>query len=168
MAEHSSRLWVSLQCFSRSETLTRMAEHVSRKWVTLQCRPELLTRMAEHASRLWVCFTRLEPLTRMAKHSSRWWVPLLCSLSLRRLETTDENGWTCFQNVSSSPVFEQIRTTDGNGWMHPASELLSSCLCRSEPLIKMDPSQNVIYFCSLILCITLNFFFLRPMLWQSF
>ena len=51
--KHPSRLWVALQCLSRSDPLTWMAKHPSRQWVPLQRlrRSGPLTWMAEHPSR---------------------------------------------------------------------------------------------------------------------
>ena len=60
-------------------------------------------------------FSRSGPLMRMVEpwHASR-----LCVYSpvLEQIRSTDENYWTCIQQVSSLSVFEQIRSTDENGW----------------------------------------------------
>ena len=74
MAEHASRLWVTLQCSSRFEPLKRMAEHVSSLWVAVKflSRSVPLMRMAENTSSEWVPFQslrKLEPLMKMAEHA---------------------------------------------------------------------------------------------------
>ena len=120
-----SSLWVPpLQCLSRSDALTRTAEHSSRMWVRLQClsRSDSLTRMAEH--RMWVLFNVWTDHI----HRPEWLNTLHhsgCeSLSVfKQITSTDQNGWTFIQRVSSSPVFEQTRFTDKKGW--PPIQLVS-------------------------------------------
>ena len=149
----TSRMWVALKELSRLEPLTRLAEHASRLWVTLdiwadwnhwrewlnthpgsecspvfermrttdkngwtsiqrvsalQCliRSEPLIRMGEHPSSLWVslqCLSRSEPLMRTHQHPSSSWVNLQC---LSRSEPLTRMGGTPIQRVSQSPVFE--------------------------------------------------------------
>ena len=136
MAEHSSRLWVPLQCLNRSESLSIMAEHTFRLWV-LWVFEQIRTTdrngwtYIQHVSPSSV--SRSEPLTRKANHASSLWVTLhwdqnhwqeqlnihpVCEFSpvFEQSKTTDKNGWTCIQFVSPSPLFKQFRTTDKKGW----------------------------------------------------
>ena len=134
MAEHVSRLWVTLNTWdenhwgewmntpSASELLSSAKsdlnywqEHPSSLWVPLQClsRYQLLIRMGEHLSRKWVpfrCFSRSEPLMRMGDHPSRKLVTLQC---LRK----------------SKPLTRMVE--------HPSREWVpSQCLSRSKPLTR--------------------------------
>ena len=61
---NTSRMWVPLQCLTRSKSLTRMGEHAFRKWVLLQyflTRSEPLMRTCPECECLQ-CLTGLEPL----------------------------------------------------------------------------------------------------------
>ena len=86
-------------------------------------------------------------------NTSRMWVTLQC------FRTTDQNSWTCVQEVSHSLVVwadqnyweewlnmcpvgeslfgEQIRTIDKNGWTWSRLWVALQCLCRSKSLTRM-------------------------------
>ena len=118
MAEHVSRLWVALQCLSRSELLMRMAENLSTgsKWVTLQ--PECLSRSEQQE---WLnmhlgCESlhspvfeqiRINDMNGWTLHASRMWVALQC-LSRSELIRMAEH---CIQIVSCSSIW-----ADQNYW----------------------------------------------------
>ena len=80
--EHWSRMWVALQCLTRSNQLTRLQPSI--QWVSaLQCLADLqsLTRLAEHPWSGWValqCRIKSNHLTRLAEHPSSLWVTLHC------------------------------------------------------------------------------------------
>ena len=143
-----SRMWVTLQCLSRSEPLTITSElcSLSRMWVPLQClsRSGPLMRMVKHASSLWVacwCLIRSELLTRIAEHVSSLW-------------------------VISSPVFELIYWQD---WLNTylASELLSRVYMNLNHWQEWLISYSECNLISLsdFQCNTIDWLFLRPMLW---
>ena len=158
---NTSRMWVTLQCLSRSELPMRMAEkciqfvsptsvfdHIrtTEEWLNAYSDCEILSIVWEDQSdqrellnahleseSLLQSMSRSEMLMRMVEHGSRGWVSLKCP----QIRTVNNNGWIHIQTVSLSQVFENHWW----GWlnMHTEweSELLSLYLRRSEPLTKM-------------------------------
>ena len=130
VAEHESRLWVSLQSLIRSEPLMRLVEHMSRLWVPSSFRSQPLIRMGPGCKLLFSFWA-------YQNHKKDWTLVCIQGVSHSLLWPCQKHWWEwLIQRVSRSPVFEQIRTTDKNGWLHSKWVTLQS-LSRSEPLMKL-------------------------------
>ena len=168
MAEHTSTssLWVSLQCLSRSEPLTRMAGHAFSEWVALAF--ELIRTTYENGW-TWIqgvsyslVLNRSEPLIEMATWSSEW-VALQCLSKSEPLMKMDDYAfasrlWVTFQCLSRSEplrtavhVFRlwvalQCLTWRRSKTLTRITEYVSSewvtlqCLSSSESLMSMHPA----------------------------
>ena len=129
-AEHMSRLWVTLLCKSRSELLMRVSlgcELLSAVWASLNHWWELLNTCpgceslfsfwAQNHWREWLTtHPGCESSSGLCGDMNHWqgWLAhvqlVSCSPVFEQIGTTDENDWTCVQDVSCFPV--QTRITD--------------------------------------------------------
>ena len=153
LAEHVLRMWVTLWSLNHWWEWLNM----TRMWVPLWflnhwCVWLNMHQGCELLSDVWADWK--QALMRMAEHASRVWVVLEClnwnywwewlnthpaSESLM-IETADQNGWTCIQQVSLS------RITDRNGLTHvqfvSCSLVVEESLMRPAELASSGKSQK--------------------------
>ena len=133
IAEHASRMWVTLQCLTPSLTRTSClaCELPSSVWADQNIWWEGLNThtASESLSSFKLMRTTDEDLT-----CSSMWVTFQC---LGRCKLIRELEWLTMHPVCElHPVFEWIRTADENGWKH-FQFVSGSSMSRCIPLIGM-------------------------------